>query len=42
MYIVIKNGVEGQSYPTIEQAAQAIADAKQQGDTSEFAIQVTE
>lgn len=41
MYIVVKNGVEGQGYQTIEQAAQAIAAAKQQGDTSEFAIKVS-
>lgn len=42
MYVVVKNGTPGQSYPTIEQAANAIAQAKQNGETGEFAIQVTE
>lgn len=41
MYIVVKNGVEGQSYQTIEEAAQAIATAKQQGEAGDFSIKVS-
>lgn len=41
MYIVVKNGIEGQKYLTIQEAAKAIADAKKQDVNSEFSIKVS-